>query len=310
MTTFSIPDQSFTTQFPAVQVLHRDRTGRYVLKWRQNQLILCDSQDVQKPYLPPLESPAWLTACLQRSPVRLVKLPLDLSESEIKIWADACANVCKAVFLQIPNTIQLPQKQKRIRWWFKRVVDWSIAACLLLLLSPFLLALTCLVTLHSPGPAFYTQWRVGERGKLFQIVKFRTMLDGAEQLHDRVMVNQTGLHKCETDPRVTPLGRWMRKYSLDELPQLINVLRGEMSLVGPRPWALYDARRMSPEVRHRLNSLPGITGIWQVTARSHLRDMDAANRVDLTYLSNWSLRQDLKIVLMTIPKVLSGFGAW
>lgn len=310
MTTFSGLDQIFTAPFPAVQALHRDRTCRYVLKWRQNQLIIRCAQSDQKPYLPPLESPEWLTACLQRSPVRLVKLPLELSESEIKVWADACANVRKAVFLQIPNLAQIPQKQNRFRWWLKRVIDWSLAAFLLLLFSPLMLALACLVALHSPGPAFYAQWRVGERGKLFRILKFRTMIEGAERLHDRVMADQTGLHKCETDPRVTPLGRWMRKYSLDELPQLINVLRGEMSLVGPRPWALYDARRMSSDVQHRLNSLPGITGIWQVTARSHLRDLDAANRVDLSYLSNWSLQQDLKIVLMTIPKVLSGSGAW
>jgi lipopolysaccharide/colanic/teichoic acid biosynthesis glycosyltransferase len=136
------------------------------------------------------------------------------------------------------------------------------------------------------------------------------MVTGAELYHHQVMGHQAGLHKCENDPRVTPIGRWMRKYSLDELPQLFNVLRGEMSLVGPRPWALYDAVRLSPAVRQRLNALPGITGIWQVTGRSHLRDLDAVNRVDLRYMGNWSLRQDFKILLLTVPKVLSGFGAF
>jgi len=197
-----------------------------------------------------------------------------------------------------------------LKWWLKRLVDWSAAALLMLVVGPLMLGLSVLMLMQSPGSIFFSQWRVGERGKLFRILKFRTMVTGAELYHHQVMGHQAGLHKCEDDPRVTPIGRWMRKYSLDELPQLINVLRGEMSLVGPRPWALYDAVRLSPSVRQRLNALPGITGIWQVTGRSHLRDLDAVNRVDLRYLGNWSLREDFKILLLTVPKVLSGFGAF
>lgn len=286
------------------------RTPQYALKWRQKQLLLRLAQGAKPPYLPPLQEQAWLTECLQRSPVQLVKLPAEIAETDLAFWADACANAGKAIFLHVPSTRELPRTQKRVRWWLKRVIDWSLSALLLLILSPLMLALAGLIRWQSPGPIFFKQWRVGERGKLFRILKFRTMVVGAEQLHHQVMGNQPGLHKCEDDPRITPLGRWMRKYSLDELPQLINVLRGEMSLVGPRPWALYDAVRLSPNVRHRLNALPGITGIWQVSRRSTLRDLDLVNRIDLGYLGAWSFRQDLKILLMTIPKVLSGFGAY
>jgi lipopolysaccharide/colanic/teichoic acid biosynthesis glycosyltransferase len=167
-----------------------------------------------------------------------------------------------------------------------------------------------LVKTSSPGPIFFSQWRVGERGKLFRIIKFRTMVVNAEQLHHQVMGHQTGLHKLKNDPRVTPVGRWLRKLSLDELPQLWNVLRGEMSLVGPRPWALYDAVRIGVAQRQRLNALPGITGAWQVNGRSHLLDLHLVNSCDLHYLRTWSLWQDLKFLMLTIPKVLTGFGAY
>jgi lipopolysaccharide/colanic/teichoic acid biosynthesis glycosyltransferase len=136
------------------------------------------------------------------------------------------------------------------------------------------------------------------------------MVVDAEKLHHQVMGDLPGLHKREDDPRVTRLGRWMRQYSLDELPQLINVLRGEVSLVGPRPWALYDAVRISPEGQRRLNARPGITGLWQVKARAHLLDIEAVNHWDLEYLSTWTLWQDLKLLVMTVPKVLSGSGAY
>jgi lipopolysaccharide/colanic/teichoic acid biosynthesis glycosyltransferase len=173
-----------------------------------------------------------------------------------------------------------------------------------------MLGLMLLIRICSPGPVFFRQWRIGERGKLFRIIKFRTMIVDAEKLHHQVMANQKGLHKREDDPRITPLGRWMRKYSLDELPQLVNVLRGEMSLVGPRPWALYDAVRISREGQKRLNALPGITGNWQVKARSNQLDIEAVNHCDLEYLRTWSLWEDLKLLLLTFPKVFSGFGAY
>jgi lipopolysaccharide/colanic/teichoic acid biosynthesis glycosyltransferase len=194
----------------------------------------------------------------------------------------------------------------------KRLLDWILAASLLVLLSPVLGAIAVLIKLAMPGPILFQQWRVGQRGKLFRVFKFRTMVTGAEHLHHQVMAGQSQgcLHKLADDPRVTRLGRWLRRSSLDELPQLLNVLRGEMSLVGPRPWALYDAVRIHPDMWVRLNALPGITGAWQVETRSTLLDLDLVNDRDLEYLRNWSLTEDLRILLKTVPKVLSGFGAY
>lgn len=166
------------------------------------------------------------------------------------------------------------------------------------------------IKFNSSGPIFYCQWRVGTRGQLFKIYKFRTMTVDAELKHHEVMKAQEGLHKVENDPRVTFVGKWLRKYSLDELPQLINVLKGEMSLVGPRPWALYDALRLGKLGQQRLNALPGITGAWQVESRSNQLDLNDVTKCDLEYLYSWSLIQDLKILLLTVPKVISGFGAY
>ncbi|UBF27182.1 sugar transferase [Kovacikia minuta CCNUW1] len=290
--------------------IDRHPAASYTMKWRQQQLFLKPASETERACVPQPENLQWLVARLQRSPVQRVSLTPDLAERDLELWANACSTVNKTAYLQLPNTPELPKKRNKLFWWLKRIVDWLIAVLLLLIFGPLMLILALAIRIQSPGPILFSQWRVGERGKLFRILKFRTMFVGAEQLHHQIMGDQIGLHKCEDDPRITPLGRWMRKFSLDELPQLLNVFRGEMSLVGPRPWALYDAVRIHPSMRHRMNALPGITGIWQVTTRSHLRDIDAVNRVDLGYLRQWSLIQDLKILLMTVPKVLTGYGAY
>lgn len=291
---------------PASQPL----SDRFVLRWRQKHLLVRPALSAAQACPVQPEGEDWLVERLQRSPIDRVSLTPHLSHTQLSLWANACARAGKAVYLQIPNTPDLPKKNNRVFWTLKRAIDWVLAAVLLLLLSPLLLAVVLLMRLQSPGPIFFCQWRVGERGRLFRICKFRTMIVGAEQQHHQVMGNQSGLHKREDDPRITPLGAWMRKYSLDELPQLWNVLRGEMSLVGPRPWALYDAVRIRPTMRCRLNALPGITGMWQVSARSSLRDLDSVNLLDLSYLRHWSLWKDFNILLMTVPRVISGFGAY
>jgi lipopolysaccharide/colanic/teichoic acid biosynthesis glycosyltransferase len=279
----------------------------YALRWRQQMLLVTrtDEKNNRSP-----DDPNRLVGCLRFSPVELVKLDPTLNEATLMLWANACQSTGKAAFLSLPSAPELPHKRAKLTWMVKCLVDRVTAALLLVLLSPLMLGLAALIWTQSPGPILFRQWRVGKRGKLFQIFKFRTMILGAEHLHHQVMQHQTGLHKLENDPRLMPVARWLRRYSLDELPQLINVLRGEMSLVGPRPWALYDAVRVSPSMLHRLNALPGMTGLWQVEMRSHLRDIDAVNRCDLDYLQNWSPLQDLKILLLTIPKVLMGFGAY
>lgn len=286
-------------------------SGNYSLLWRQRKLIVRLASDRYSGLgLPAFSRHDWLTDCLRRSPIQLVKLDLSLGETNLKAWADACHKGKKVAYVRLPATSQLPQKQHPFNWKLKRTFDWIIAALLLILLSPVMVWVALLITLFSPGPIFFCQWRVGERGKLFKIIKFRTMNIGAEHLHHQVMGRQEGLHKLKDDPRITSLGRWIRRYSLDELPQLFNVLRGEMSLVGPRPWALYDVVRISPDLQHRLNALPGITGAWQVEARATMRDLGTVNRGDLRYLHGWSLWKDFRFLLLTIPKVIAGFGAY
>ena len=298
------------TRFAQKQKRQVHHLPEYLVKWRQGQLFIKLSQQANEYNLSIIEDKQFLVECLKNSSAKLLRVEHNLGETKIKVWADASEQAKKVVFLQLPSNNKLPNKQGRISWVLKRLIDWVGAALLLLALSPFMLGLILLISIYMPGPIFFRQWRVGQRGKLFQIIKFRTMVVDAEKLHHQVMGNQTGLHKLIDDPRITGLGRWMRKYSIDELPQLLNVLRGEMSLVGPRPWALYDALRISPEGQKRLNALPGITGPWQVGARSNLLDLEAVNRLDLEYLESWSLLQDLKILMLTVTKVFSGFGAY
>lgn len=285
------------------------KLASYVFKLRRGQLLVKRSQQDQEISLPTTEEKQCLVECLKNLSVRLLCVDQSLGEAGIKLFADASAQAKKTVFLRLPSNYQLPKNRVLMSWALKRVIDWLVATLLLLILSPLMLGLALLISFYMPGPIFYKQWRVGHRGKLFQIIKFRTMVVDAEKFHHQVMANQSGLHKLRDDPRITPLGRWMRKSSLDELPQLFNVLQSEMSIVGPRPWALYDALRISPEGQKRLNALPGITGPWQVAARSNLLELDAVNNCDLEYLDNWSLWKDLRILLLTIPKVFLGFGA-
>jgi lipopolysaccharide/colanic/teichoic acid biosynthesis glycosyltransferase len=279
------------------------------LKWRKKILWVTKVTE-NLDLIPALKRQQWLQDCLNNSWVKAVCLDSSLGEKGIGIWADTCRQAKKKVFLRITSSHQILDRYTQVCWRIKRVFDWIAAAILLLLLSPVMLAIALLVKFSSPGTIFFRQWRVGKRGKLFQIYKFRTMTIDAETKHHEVMGDLNGLHKLENDPRITSLGKWLRKYSLDELPQLFNVLRGEMSLVGPRPWALYDALRLGTAGQERLNALPGITGAWQVESRSKLLDLNAVTKCDLEYLHDWSLVRDLKILLLTVPKVLSGFGAY
>lgn len=279
------------------------------LKWRHHILWIKQAEN-RTSAIPSLSNREWLINCLAHSSARIVCLDPKLGEAKIQFWADACKKANKKVILKVPNRDKFFQKQCCPSWWLKRTFDWLAAFVILLLLSPVLIVLASLLKITSQGPIFFRQWRVGKGGQLFEILKFRTMIAGAEHLHHQVMKDQPGLHKCENDPRVTPLGAWMRKYSLDELPQLINVLRGEMSLVGPRPWALYDALRFKSIGKKRLKALPGMTGPWQVAKRSSLRDLEAVSQCELEYLRNWSLWQDAKLLIMTIPRVVLGSDAY
>jgi exopolysaccharide biosynthesis polyprenyl glycosylphosphotransferase len=199
-----------------------------------------------------------------------------------------------------------------VNWAIKRATDVVLSALALALLSPVLLLIAIAIKLDSPGPAIFRQRRVGENCKEFWTLKFRTMVQGADQLAESVVAtDEVGrpVYKRPNDPRVTRVGRLLRRTSLDELPQFINVLRGEMSLVGPRPEQEFIAAHYEPWQRQRLAVPPGITGWWQVSGRSDL-PMHLNTQYDLYYIRNYSLWLDLKILWMTLGVVIRGKGAY
>jgi len=195
--------------------------------------------------------------------------------------------------------------------FIRRCFDFSAALALIALLSPLLLTIAALVKITSRGPVLFRQVRAGLHGRPFVFLKFRSMRVDAEALKSALApFNEMDgpAFKLTNDPRVTPLGRWLRKTSLDELPQLLNILRGEMSFVGPRPAVLDEVRRYEPWQRRRLSMPPGLTCLWQVSGRNELT-FDEWMRLDLEYIDNWSLWLDLRIVFKTIPAVVLGRGA-
>jgi exopolysaccharide biosynthesis polyprenyl glycosylphosphotransferase len=199
------------------------------------------------------------------------------------------------------------------RRFVKRAVDIAGAGALLLLAAPFLLFTALIVRLTSRGPALYASVRLGEHGREFTVYKFRSMYQDAEQRRaDLLELNESDggiLFKIRDDPRVTKVGRLLRKYSIDELPQLLNVLKGDMSLVGPRPPLPEEVDQYQHDVRRRLLVKPGMTGLWQVSGRSDLA-WDEAVRLDLYYVENWSLGLDLAIIARTLWVVMRSRGAY
>ncbi|MCB0216463.1 MAG: sugar transferase [Chloroflexi bacterium] len=202
-----------------------------------------------------------------------------------------------------------------IRGWpyqIKRGLDIGLAAALLLLFSPLLGLVALLVRLESRGEVLFRQSRVGRDGRLFTCFKFRSMVDGADAERERLRPHSDvdgPIFKMREDPRITRVGRVIRRYSIDELPQLFNVLRGDMSLVGPRPPMPTEVNAYAEWHRRRLDIAPGLTGLWQVSGRSDLT-FDEMVMLDLFYAENWSLFLDLKILLRTVPTVLRGTGAY
>jgi exopolysaccharide biosynthesis polyprenyl glycosylphosphotransferase len=194
----------------------------------------------------------------------------------------------------------------------KRSFDLIGAVLLLVVLAPVMGLAALAIRLSSRGPVLYSSMRPGIGGRTFACLKFRTMVSGAERLQDDLESrneHRGAIFKIRGDPRVTAVGRFLRRWSLDELPQLFNVLRGEMSLVGPRPLPKRDYDRLEPWHRKRYLVLPGMTGLWQVSGRSEL-DFDELVRLDFLYLERWSVFLDLTILLKTIPAVIRARGAW
>lgn len=206
----------------------------------------------------------------------------------------------------------------------KRFFDVAISASVLVIGFPFLLAIALLIKLTSRGPVFFKQERIGENGESFALFKFRTMRPDSDDAihrefaqnyihgqmsHSTLDATSSNLYKITNDPRVTGVGGFLRKTSLDELPQFINILKGEMTIVGPRPPLEYEYEHYDEWHKLRLKVRPGLTGLWQVSGRSTVPFHEMV-KLDLYYIENWSLMMDLKIMIRTIPVMLAGTGGY
>ena len=199
-----------------------------------------------------------------------------------------------------------------VRLIVKDLFDRCVAAAALISLFPLLVLLGLIIWLHDRGPALFTQIRVGKDGRVFRIYKFRTMVVDAEQRKPGLLDSNDRdgiLFKLRKDPRITALGAHLRRWSVDELPQLLNVFLGDMSLVGPRPALPDEAAKYADHVRRRLVVKPGLTGLWQVSGRSDL-SWEESVRLDLRYVENWSLALDLQIIWKTISALVRRSGAY
>jgi len=239
-------------------------------------------------------------------------------EAKVKVWVIPGVLELVASKLEVDDIDGIPfislldPAQLGWQYFLKRCFDLSVSLILLLLLSPLLAVIALLIKLTSPGPVFYAQKRVGTGGRTFNLIKFRTMHRGADKKL-KELLGEAGaskmFFKIKDDPRVTPLGRWLRKYSVDELPQLINVFKGEMSLVGPRPSSREEMDNCPPWMRKRLKVPPGITGLWQISGRSDSTDLESM-QLDIYYIEHWTFWLDIKILLRTIPAVFLARGAY
>jgi exopolysaccharide biosynthesis polyprenyl glycosylphosphotransferase len=213
--------------------------------------------------------------------------------------------------LSVPRTSIRRSDQLR-----KRLFDVCASAAALAIAAPFFVLCACLIKLDSRGPILFRQRRVGQGDRRFEVLKFRSMYVDADKRKDTVAGlnfhgggNTHGMFKVRQDPRITRVGRWLRRTSLDELPQLINVLKGDMSLVGPRPLIENEDRQVEGRFRQRLASSPGLTGPWQIHGRSEIPFEEMIN-LDYLYVMNWSLWGDVKLLLRTVHAIVRGQGAY
>jgi exopolysaccharide biosynthesis polyprenyl glycosylphosphotransferase len=218
------------------------------------------------------------------------------------VYLDRLAKIPLLTFAAAPHD--------EIRLMAKRLIDVIVAALGLIVLIPFMLLVALAIRLTSPGPAIFRQVRCGLNGRVFLFYKFRSMCHNAEELKPALqhLSRRSTAFKIPGDPRLTAIGRFLRKFSIDEWPQLWNVLRGDMSLVGPRPAVPDEVEQYQRWQRRRLRMRPGLTCLWALNGRDDL-DFETWMKMDMQYIDNWSLALDWKILLRTIPRVLTGRGA-
>lgn len=259
------------------------------LKWRANKLWVKRVDRTDDTALPALESEQWLKACLEHSPIKAVCLDPALGERAIEIWANACEQAGKAVFLRIPPYPGLPKQRKPRLWQIKRVLDWLLAIWILIGLSPILLCFATLIYWSSNGSIFTSEWAVGYRGRLFRLHRFNVV---------------------DSNHQLARIEHWIQKCGLNKLPQLIHVVTGKMSLVGPQAWSLPEVAQADPSRLHCLKALPGVTGAKQLMARLSFCEPHPNNSPEFYYLKSWTLTRDIQFLMLAIPKALLGFSAY
>ena len=271
-----------------------------------NSILRSKAQEVIVAELPPTELASTLYWQLRRLGITLRLIPSSVEVLHRRGISE--------IFAGMPTFRAAPPMLLGLDYRTKRLIDVMAAALGLLVLAPFLIGVAIAIKTTSPGSVFYRQERVGLHGKVFQMWKFRTMVTNAEILQADLEAHnesQDGiLFKIKDDPRRTKIGSFLRRTSIDELPQLINVLVGQMSLVGPRPLPIRDVERFNSwhHIRHQV--VPGITGLWQISGRSHIDDFDQAARLDLYYIDHWTLNLDFEILVETLRIVLFANGAY
>ena len=256
----------------------------------------------------------WASHCAERAALLHELASIGVHVDLIPTWFEAVGARVDVHELEGSPMMTLPRAQLgRSSRLLKRALDVGLSVPGLILLAPFLAVCAIAIKLDSRGPICFRQVRIGRDGRRFHLVKFRSMHLDAEERKAEVAalkrVSEGGLFKIPNDPRATRVGRLLRRYSLDELPQLLNVLRGEMSLVGPRPLIENEANQVSGHFRHRLSLTPGLTGLWQVNGRSDIPFEEMVS-LDYLYVTNWSLWGDVKLLIKTLPAVTAGQGAY
>lgn len=264
------------------------------LAWRQKKLIVHQVSEKTVAPLVALKSHQVLVECLRRSPIKLVKIDPVCGEIALTFWANACLEAGKPIFLRLPSSPGLPSKRSPFYWSVKRIVDWLGALVLLLLLSPVMLISALLLNQISPGSLFSYQWCVGERGRLFRLIRFRALPERSDSLKNQICPHLPE-YQYFFDSNFIIV--WMYHYRLDRLPQLLNVLRGEMSLISLRACELDQVPLIPLEFRQRLNALPGVIEIYPAQQCAPVWDSQETNQRDLVYLRNWSLIIDCKNIL-------------
>ncbi|MCC5637497.1 sugar transferase [Nostoc sp. CHAB 5844] len=252
-TSYSVTSQNQSDWQQEAELL---RASYCTLQWRRGQLLVKSPGKLKQPYLPALENQQLLVNCLKHSPVNLVSVDPKIGETWVKFWADACEQAHKPMFLYGCSENLLFKQNSQPWGWLLRLIDWIAALVMLLLASPVMLVLIFLMQIYSPGSLFTREWHIGERGKLFRLIKFRTTPANKKTPGDNTDNFNT-----------TSLEKWMRKYSLENLPQLFNVLQGEMTLISRNFPTLSDAVRLSFESqRQQLNAIPENINSWQIEA--------------------------------------------